>query len=190
MDEFIQAHGLQCNSKGWDISDTTWITKSWTLKPEISSIGHSKDQGEKRALLWQCSKMRSSGSISLSKFNGIKWGTICQTFCVYLICPSYLLTKIVWTLLYFLLFSQTCCLYKWKIIIHLSLPFVLSLPVPPSLHHSHEWGSVAWMMLLVTSVSPFCFTVSPEGAWEGPWWSGSSGTGTVSILETWVCRIK
>lgn len=155
MDEFIQAHGLQCNSKGWDISDTTWITKSWTLKPEISSIGHSKDQGEKRALLWQCSKMRSSGSISLSKFNGIKWGTICQTFCVYVICPSYLLTKIVWTLLYFLLFSPTCCLYKWKISIHLSLPFVLFSSCSPFLTPQ------SWMRLcgLNDAVGDISFTL-------------------------------
>lgn len=94
------------------------------MKPEISSIGQSKVQGEKEASLWQCSKMGSSGSISLSEFKGIKWGTICQTFCVSLISASYLITETVWIRLYFLLFSPTCCLYKWKVGIHLSLPFV------------------------------------------------------------------
>lgn len=48
MDKFTQVHGVQCNSKGWDISDTTLTTKSWTLKPEISSKGHSKGQGGKK----------------------------------------------------------------------------------------------------------------------------------------------
>lgn len=65
------------------------------MKPEISSIGSSKDEGKKEASLWQCSKMGSSGSIALSKFKGIKRGTICQTFCVSVICPSYLITEIV-----------------------------------------------------------------------------------------------
>lgn len=85
--------------------------------------------------------MGVAGSIPLSKFKGIKWETIYQTFYVSVICPSYLIIEIVWILLYIMLFSPTCCLYKWKVSIHLSLPFVLFSSCSPFLKLGHEWGS-------------------------------------------------
>lgn len=137
--------------------------------------------------------MGSSGSIALK---GIKWGTICQAFFFFLICPSYLRTVILWIrylgflCLFSLLFSQTCYLYKWKISIRLSLPFVLFSSC------SFFLTPLSWIRLYRLNGAggdmfhPFVLQVLSGGTWGRTQWTDSSGTGTVSIMETWVCRTK
>jgi len=65
------------------VRDRILLTPLWNLKARHwrhrSKIRCSKDQGEKE-VLWQCSKVGSSGSIALSKLQSIKRRIICHFF--------------------------------------------------------------------------------------------------------------
>lgn len=113
--------------------DTTLKPKIQASKPEISHIRCSEYQVEKKYHFGNAPKQEVQDLLHCQNLKGIKWGTICQAFFLYMICPSYLITAVLWIrylgllCLFVLSLSQTCNLYKWKVSIHLSLPFVLFL---------------------------------------------------------------